>query len=55
MEKKHVLRGLATVNFYATDHEAAKKWYAEFFIAKNIVLVFFEFNQTIAMWKVCVE
>lgn len=30
MEKKHVLRGLATVNFYATDHEAAKKWYSEF-------------------------
>jgi predicted enzyme related to lactoylglutathione lyase len=30
MEKKQILRGLATVNFYATDHEAAKKWYAEF-------------------------
>jgi predicted enzyme related to lactoylglutathione lyase len=30
MEKKHVLRGLATVNIYATDHEAAKKWYSEF-------------------------
>ena len=30
MEKSHVLRGLATINFYATDHEAAKKWYSEF-------------------------
>ncbi|TCC88233.1 VOC family protein [Pedobacter frigiditerrae] len=30
MEKKHVLKGLATVNFYATDHQAAKKWYSEF-------------------------
>jgi predicted enzyme related to lactoylglutathione lyase len=30
MEKKHVLRGLATVNFYAADHESAKKWYSEF-------------------------
>lgn len=30
MEQKHTLRGLATVNFYATDLEAAKKWYAEF-------------------------
>jgi predicted enzyme related to lactoylglutathione lyase len=29
METKHVLRGLATVNFYAADHEAAKKWYSE--------------------------
>ena len=27
---KHVLKGLATVNFYATDHEGAKKWYSEF-------------------------
>lgn len=26
----NVLRGLATVNFYATDHAAAKKWYTEF-------------------------
>ncbi|MES2133214.1 MAG: VOC family protein [Bacteroidota bacterium] len=24
-----VLRGLATISFYATDHEAAKKWYSE--------------------------
>ena len=30
MEKKHVLKGLATVNFYATDHAGAKKWYSEF-------------------------
>ncbi|WP_028295728.1 VOC family protein [Olivibacter sitiensis] len=30
MERKHVLRGLATVNFYATDHAGAKKWYSEF-------------------------
>ena len=30
MEKNQVLKGLATVNFYATDHEAAKKWYSEF-------------------------
>jgi predicted enzyme related to lactoylglutathione lyase len=30
MSAKHVLNGLATVNFYATDHAAAKKWYTEF-------------------------
>lgn len=30
MEKKHVLKGLATVNFYATDHAGAKKWCGEF-------------------------
>lgn len=30
MKKTQVLRGLATVNFYATDHAAAKKWYSEF-------------------------
>ena len=30
MEKSQVLRGLATVNFYAADHDAAKKWYSEF-------------------------
>ncbi|AFD09069.1 VOC family protein [Solitalea canadensis] len=30
MENTHVLRGLATINFYATDHAAAKKWYSEF-------------------------
>ena len=26
---KHTLRGLATVNFYAADVKAAKKWYTE--------------------------
>lgn len=30
MDKKQVLRGLATIIFYATDHQAAKKWYTEF-------------------------
>jgi len=30
METKNILRGLATVNFYASDHEGAKKWYSEF-------------------------
>ena len=30
METKHSLRGLATISFYATDHEAAKKWYSDF-------------------------
>ncbi len=30
MKNSHVLRGLATISFYATDHEAAKKWYSEF-------------------------
>lgn len=30
MENAHVLRGLATIIFYAKDHEAAKKWYSEF-------------------------
>lgn len=29
MQKAHVLRGLATINFYVTDHQAAKKWYTE--------------------------
>jgi predicted enzyme related to lactoylglutathione lyase len=29
MEKSHTLRGLATISFYATDHDAAKKWYSE--------------------------
>jgi hypothetical protein len=28
MNKSLVLRGLATISFYATDHEAAKKWYS---------------------------
>jgi len=30
MTKSHILRGLATISFYAADHEAAKKWYTEF-------------------------
>lgn len=30
METKHVLRGLSTISFYASDHEAAKKWYTDF-------------------------
>jgi predicted enzyme related to lactoylglutathione lyase len=30
MTQSHTLRGLATISFYATDHEAAKKWYSEF-------------------------
>ncbi len=30
MKNTHVLRGLATINFYASDHEAAKKWYSTF-------------------------
>ena len=30
MEAKHILRGLSTISFYASDHEAAKKWYTEF-------------------------
>jgi len=30
MEDNQVLRGLATVNFYAADHHAAKKWYSRF-------------------------
>lgn len=30
MTHSHVLRGLATVNFYAADHEAARNWYTEF-------------------------
>lgn len=30
MKNTHVLRGLATISFYATDHEAAKKWYSDF-------------------------
>lgn len=30
MGQKHILRGLATVSFYASDHVAAKKWYSEF-------------------------
>jgi predicted enzyme related to lactoylglutathione lyase len=30
MAQTQVLRGLATINFYAADHAAAKKWYSEF-------------------------
>jgi predicted enzyme related to lactoylglutathione lyase len=30
METRKVLRGLSTISFYATDHEAAKKWYVDF-------------------------
>jgi predicted enzyme related to lactoylglutathione lyase len=30
MANSTVLRGLATISFYATDHDAAKKWYSEF-------------------------
>jgi predicted enzyme related to lactoylglutathione lyase len=29
MEQSKVLRGLSTVSFYASDLEAAKKWYGE--------------------------
>lgn len=29
MDKAQVFRGLATINFYAADHQAAKKWYTE--------------------------
>ena len=29
MQKSQLLRGLSTISFYATDHEAAKKWYGE--------------------------
>lgn len=28
MDKKQVLRGLANISFYATDLDAAKKWYS---------------------------
>lgn len=31
MEKTQVLRGLANVSFYASDLDAAKKWYSELF------------------------
>lgn len=24
-----ILRGMATINYFATDHEAAKRWYSE--------------------------
>jgi predicted enzyme related to lactoylglutathione lyase len=29
MEKTHALRGLATLNFFAADHHAAKEWYTK--------------------------
>lgn len=29
MEKSILLRGFATISFYAKDHDAAKKWYSE--------------------------
>ncbi len=31
MEQSSVLRGIATLTFYAADHAAAKQWYTEFF------------------------
>ena len=31
MKKAFSVRGLATINFYAMDHEGAKKWYSELF------------------------
>lgn len=31
MAQSSVLRGIATLTFYAADHAAAKKWYSEFF------------------------
>lgn len=30
MKPQFKLRGLATINFYAKDHDGAKKWYSEF-------------------------
>lgn len=30
MSNKQILRGLTTVNFYASDLEVAKKWYSDF-------------------------
>ncbi len=27
---EHTLRGLTTVNYFATDHVAAKQWYTDF-------------------------
>jgi len=30
MEKQQILRGVATINFYAVDHEGAKNWYSQF-------------------------
>lgn len=31
MANKPVLRGVATISFFAADHAAAKKWYTELF------------------------
>ncbi|GAA4432288.1 VOC family protein [Ravibacter arvi] len=31
MKTAFQVRGLATINFYAVDHEGAKKWYSELF------------------------
>jgi len=31
MESQLKLRGLATINFFAKDHNAARKWYSELF------------------------
>ncbi len=31
MADKHLLKGLVTVSFYASDVDAAKKWYSELF------------------------
>lgn len=30
MDNKRVLRGVSTINFYATEHSKAVKWYADF-------------------------
>lgn len=30
MAKTSILRGFATVNYFAADHEAARQWYTEF-------------------------
>ena len=29
MEETHTLKGLATLNFFAADHDTAKRWYTE--------------------------
>ena len=29
MEETHKLKGLATLNFFAADHDTTKRWYAE--------------------------
>ena len=31
MKSQFKIRGLATINFYAKDHDSAKKWYSELF------------------------